>query len=113
MISTSMSRTIRLYCGCSVTIRCRLAGQDGGLLQLPADEVADPGVADLAGPNGVVEKGERLVDRRQWVPGVGLVEVDSVDAEATQAGVEGTAEVRVRDRPASLGPSPIGKRPLA
>ena len=73
--------------------RRRVTGQQGGLLQLPADEVADPGVADLAGAHGVGEEAERLLDRGQRVPGMGLVEVDGVDAEAAQAGVEGAAKV--------------------
>src|SRR3954469_8837416 len=63
-------------------------GEQRGLLQLPADEVADSRVPDLAGPYGVVEEAERLLERGQRIPGVRLVQVDRVDLQAAPARVQ-------------------------
>jgi hypothetical protein len=72
-------------------------GGGQGELQLPAGEVGQPDVVDLAGVDGVVEEAEGLLDRGQRVPPVHLVEVDVVPAEATQRGGEdGGSVLRLR-----------------
>ena len=111
--SHSISRASRLYCGCSVTGRARPrnSARSTARCELPAGEVGQPDVVHLAGAHGVVEEAQRLLQRRPRVVGVHLVEVDAFDAEPAQRSVERRARCR-RDSPTSLGPSPIGKRPL-
>ena len=62
-------------------------------LGLPAGEVRQSGVVDLAGAHGVVEEAQGLVERRERVVGVHLVEVDALDAEAAQRRVERRGQV--------------------
>src|ERR1700755_351284 len=64
-ISHSISRTSRLYCRWSVTRggTARLPGRVDGLGELPAGEVGEAVVADLAGPDESVERAQRLVER--------------------------------------------------
>jgi hypothetical protein len=81
-----MSRTSRLYCGLV-----------HGLRDLVAEVVGEPVGADLARGDGVVEEAQGLLDRRQGVPRVHLVQVDVVDAEPVQRGVERQAEVPARE----------------
>ena len=45
-------------------------------------------IADLACLHDVVQRLQRLLDRRLVVPAMDLVEVDVIGAEAAQAGVE-------------------------
>ena len=59
-----------------------------GLRGLPAGEVADPDVAGPAGGDGEVAGGQRLLERRGVVPGVQLPQVDVVEAEPLERGVE-------------------------
>ena len=103
--SHSISRTIRLYCGCRVTgsRRPERAGGVHGLRQLPPGEVGEAVVVDLPGPDEAVERAQRLLDRRVRVEGVDLVEVDRVDAEPAERGVEGAGQV-ARRQPAVVGP---------
>ena len=63
----------------------RGAGRPVGVGDLPGREVAVADVADLARADQVVERPERLLDRRRRVRGVDLVEVDVVGPEAAQA----------------------------
>ena len=51
-----------------------------GLLHLPAGEVRQPGIADLARAYRVVEEAQRLLQRGARIPRVQLVEVDVFDA---------------------------------
>ena len=110
--SNSMSRTSRLYCGCSVTIGARVAGEQRRLLQLPADEVAD------ARRNGSCPRARRRRGRRASprsgsagptrAPGRGRRcrrRAGAGSRPARGRGATGTS-------PASLRPSPIGKRPF-
>jgi hypothetical protein len=53
-----------------------------GLLDLPAEVVGKPAVADLAGASRVIEEGKGLLDGGEGVPRMNLVEVDGVDFEA-------------------------------
>ena len=76
-----------------------------GLGELPAGEVGQAVVADLAGPDEPVEGAQRLGQRGPGIPGVHLVEVDRVDTEAPQRGVERAGEVARRE--AAL----VGARP--
>ncbi len=63
------------------------------LLDLPAGEVGQANVVDLAGAHGGIEERQGLFDRGVRVPGVHLVQIDRVDPQAAQAGVEGPGEV--------------------
>ena len=96
--SCSMSRTRRLYCGCSVTggVSPSAARHVDRLGHLPAEVVGEAVVGDLAGAHRVVEEAQRLLDRRQRVPGVHLVEVDPLDPEPPERGVERVAEMPAR-----------------
>ncbi|OEI67483.1 hypothetical protein Cus16_2920 [Curtobacterium sp. ER1/6] len=71
-------------------VRLRLVD---GLRHLVAEVVREPVGADLAGGHGVVEEAQGLLDRRQGVPRVHLVQVDVLDAEPLERGVEGDPEV--------------------
>ncbi len=62
------------------------------LHQLPAGEVGHAGVADLAGPDQLVQGAEHLLDGGGGVEGVQLEEVEVVGAEAAQGGVDGGGE---------------------
>src|ERR687893_1165597 len=74
--------------------------------QLPAREVRDPDVADLAGPHEVCERRERLFQRRGRVPGVDLVEVYVVGAEAGEARVAAGDDVLAREADVVWGFAP-------
>ena len=74
--------------------------------QVPAGEVRAADVADLAGPDQVVKRAKRLLDRRRPVEGVELVEVDVVGAQPLSGsprrrGSDGIATIR-----RSFGPGP-------
>ena len=56
-------------------------GDGQRLHQVPAGEVRAADVADLAGPDQVVERAQHLLDRRQRVEAVQLEEVDVVGAQ--------------------------------
>ena len=71
-------------------------GDPLGLGDLPAGVVAAADVAHLAGAHHVVQRAQRLFDRRAVVGQVHLVEVDVVGVEAAQAGVERVHEVLAR-----------------
>ena len=81
------------------------------LHQLPAGEVGDADIAQLAGAHEVVERRQHLLDRRAGVEGMQLQQVDVVGAEAAQRGLDAAIR-REREEPASLGPSPIGSAGL-
>jgi hypothetical protein len=86
-------------------------GEVDDLLDLPTVVVGQPGIGDLAGAERVVEEAQRLVQRGVRVEGVQLVEVDGVDPEPTQRGVQPLAQVAAGES-GVVGPSPIGKRAL-
>ena len=82
--------------------QAQLAGQVDGLGQLPAGEVGQPVVADLAGPDEAVERAQGLLQRRQRVEGVHLVEVDR--SRPRRRSEASRARVRCRvDRPGTVG----------
>ena len=58
------------------------------LRELPGVHAAGADVAGFPGPDDVVECLHRLLDRRLVVPAVDLVEVDVVELEALQRGVD-------------------------
>jgi hypothetical protein len=64
---------------------------------LPPQVVGEAVVGDLAGGHGVVEEAQGLLDGGDGVPGVHLVEVDVLDAQAPQRGVQGSPEVPPRE----------------
>ena len=68
-------------------------GTQGGL---PAGPVADADVRRAAAADRDVERAERLLDRRRVGPDVHLPEVEVVDAEALQRGVEALEQVAAR-----------------
>jgi hypothetical protein len=68
-------------------------GQIDGPLHLPTGEVGQAGVADLARVDGVVQEAQRLLQRRERIPRVQLVEVDVVDPEPAQRRIEGPTQV--------------------
>src|SRR5262249_4319373 len=70
-------------------------------------EVRAADVADLAGAHQAVERTEGLLDRRQCVEGVQLVEVDGVGAEPPQAGLDRAGQV------IAGGADVVGARPDA
>src|SRR5204862_740779 len=53
-------------------------------------------VADLAGAHKVVEGAKRLLDRREGIEAMQLVEIEVVGAEAPQAGMDCLGEVMAR-----------------
>ncbi len=71
-------------------------GDVNGPLQLPAREVREPDVVDLPCPRLVVEAAKRLLERGERVVGVDLIQVDAVDPEPAQAGVDRPGEVAAR-----------------
>jgi hypothetical protein len=73
----------------------RLGGAKGEL-QLPAGEVRQTDVVDLAGVHGVVEEPEGLLDGCERIPPVQLVEVDFVSAESAQRGAQRPVEIATR-----------------
>ena len=81
------------------------------LHQVPAGEVRAADVADLARAHQLVERGQRLLDRRVGVEAVQLEEVDVVGAEAPQrpprpprSGAGETSRSRWARRPSETWP---------
>ena len=86
--------------------------RDGQRLhQVPAGEVRAADVADLAGAHQVVERAQHLLDRRQGVEAVQLIEVDVVGAQPPQARLDRPDQVIAR-RADVVGPGPKRKVPL-
>ena len=81
------------------------------LHQVPAGEVRAADVADLAGAHQIVERAQHLLDGRQGVEAVQLIEVDVVGAQPPQAGLDGPNQVMAR-RADVVGPRAGAKRPL-
>ena len=54
-------------------------------------------VERLAGAHDVVQRAQRLFDRRVVIEAVDLIEVDVIGAEAAQAGVDGVVDVFARE----------------
>ena len=76
-------------------------GDGQRLHQVPAGEIRAADVADLAGAHQVVERAQRLLDRRQGVEAVQLKEVDVIGAEPLagsprRRGSDGSATSRRR-----------------
>ncbi len=68
-------------------------GDGQRLHQVPAREVRAAEIADLAGPDEVVERPQRLLDRRARVEAVELEQVDMVGLEPAQGGLAGLDQV--------------------
>jgi hypothetical protein len=101
-----------------------LVGQDPRLADLLGPPLRDPDVERLAGADDVGERLHRLLERRLVVVAVGLVEVDVVQAEAPQRGVDALPDVLAREadlvgtvahRPVDLGEDlqPVAGSPLS
>ena len=78
----------------------RPAGSAGGVLglrELPGVHAGRADVARLAGPDDVVKRSHRLLDRRLVVPAVDLVEVDIVGAQPLEGRVDGGEQVLSRE----------------
>jgi hypothetical protein len=69
-------------------------GVGEGLGGDPRRQVAEADVARLARARDVVEGADGLLDRRRWVEAVDLVEVDVIEPESAQAGVDAREDVR-------------------
>ena len=69
------------------------AGGVHGLGELPAEEVGEAVVGDLAATDGVVQEPQRLLQRGRGVLGVRLVWVDLVRAEPAKRFVERAVQV--------------------
>jgi NADPH-dependent curcumin reductase CurA len=67
-----------------------------GLHQLPAGIVGAARVTDLARPDQVVERRQRLFERRQGIEAVQLVEVDIICLEPAQARLAGLDDMQTR-----------------
>jgi hypothetical protein len=63
---------------------------------LPRGEVAEAHVAGLAGAHHVVEGAQRLLQRRDGIHAVDLVQVDVIGAQAAQAPVDAVHDVLAR-----------------
>ena len=83
---------------------CRSAGVER-LGELPGEHGGGSDVARLAHAHHIVERLERFLDRRLVIPAVGLVQVEIVDAQAFEAGIDRTEDVLAR-KPALVGLSP-------
>src|SRR5262245_56529220 len=65
----------------------QLLGSPQRVDQLPGSEGACADIAHLAGPDQVVERAQRLIDRNLRARPVNLVQIDVVGLEALQAGL--------------------------
>src|SRR3954471_5667465 len=66
------------------------------LRELPGVHAAGADVAGLSGLHDVVQRAHRLLDRRRLVPAVDLVEVDVVEAEPLERGIDRGEDVLAR-----------------
>src|SRR5215467_5947067 len=73
--SHSIERSSRLYKGCK---------QVNGFLQLPTAVIARADVSDFAIAHQIVERAQRLRQRRRAIPAVYLVQIDIVCTEPFQ-----------------------------
>ena len=64
---------------------------------LPRGVIRYADVAHLAGPYEIFERAQRLVQRRHLVHAVDLIEIDVIEAEAAQAGVNLVHDVHARE----------------
>ena len=71
-----------------------------------------PEVAHLPRVDEVVERGERLLDRRGGVEAVDLVEVDGLHPQPPQARLARLHDVLAREPATGSAPSPIGLKTL-
>ena len=66
------------------------------LHQVPAGKVGGADIADLARGDEIVERAQRLFDRRLSIEGMHEIKVDVVGAEPLQAGLAGANQVVAR-----------------
>jgi hypothetical protein len=64
-----------------------------GLRELPGRHRRGAEIADFPGADDVVQRTDRLLDRRRGVPAVDLVEVDVVDSEPPQGRIDAVQDV--------------------
>ena len=107
---------------CRARARCTAAARSSGAVHAAvrgercsssiwaAENVDVPTRADLAGRDELVERGERLVDRRVRVGAVHLVQVDVVDLQRRRLSSQ-DGEIQRRDRPRSADRRSSGCRP--
>ena len=72
------------------------AGQMHRLGQLPAGEVGQPPVADLAGPDELLQRPQGLLQRRQRVVRVNLIQVNRLEPQPMQRGIQRAGQVARR-----------------
>jgi len=82
-------------------------GQVERLAELPREHRRGAEVPGLAGLDHVVQRLERLLDRRGVVPAVDLVEVDVIGAQPPQARVD-LRQDRLRESPRPFGSFRVG-----
>src|ERR1700689_2118480 len=66
------------------------------LHQMPAGEIRDADIAHLAAAHELIERSKRLIERRESVPFVQLVEIDVVGFEPGQTGFAGANQMVAR-----------------
>ena len=86
-------------------------GDAQGLHQVPGGEVRGADIAHLAVADQVIQRRQRLLQRRQTVPLVHLVEVDVIGPEPAQAGFARGDDV-VTGQPGVVGPLTHGEAHL-
>jgi hypothetical protein len=79
------------------------AGQVHGLRQLPAGEVRQPVVADLAGAHEPVERAQSLLQRRQRIKRMELIQIDRLQPQPAQRPVQCACQVPRRQPGAIRG----------
>jgi hypothetical protein len=95
------------------------SGSPLGVCDLPRGEVAVTDPSHLAGADQIIERAQRLLDRRLLIGNVDLVEVDVVGSKAPQAAFDGAsrgwpnlvARMKLVRRPASRRPSWFSEAP--
>jgi hypothetical protein len=66
-----------------------LAGEVQGLAELPCVHRRSAEISSLSGLYDIMQRLERLLDRRLVVPTMNLIQVDIIRPEPPQAGVDG------------------------
>ena len=80
--------------------------------ELPGRHTGRAQVASLPRANDVIERFEGLVDRCVRIPSMDLIEVDVVDAQSAQRGIDRVHHVFSRQPPIVRAVAPSDRRPL-
>src|SRR5271166_5757182 len=65
-------------------------------LELPARKVRQSNIVDFSRTRGRIEEGEGFLDGGKRIPTMHLIEIDRLNAQTAQRGVQGAAKVRAR-----------------